>query len=430
MTISLSPVAAAWYAGLVTNKKPSRFQLTGLTQLSLVEHALCPLNARASLRPALVHESAYRYTNTRGERQTARVRVVCPDGLSSADEFYLWGLLALTFAQQSPSPDFHATPHYCLRELGVLSEGSKGGKSYRLFRESLGRLAGVRYENDQFFDPLRKEHRQVAFGLLGYSLPIDPNSCRAWRIVWDAQFFEFCQATGGSLRFDLARYRRLDPASRRLMPLLQKVFYRRRDSPRFDLRELAVDVMGFSDSLSLSKLIRKLERVASALREAGVIAGAPSFEQRGANWCVRFTRGKSLQAPSAAGVGAPSPLLEPLGRIGLDDADARRLVRRYKVEQVRLWSDVTLAAMETRGRGFFRKSPAAYLVDNLKAAARGERTAPDWFVATRKREAEGLGSVSVQAGVRPTSTLTPAIDPARDNAAVVRALLRKACGGD
>ena len=76
-------------------------------------------------------------------------------------------------------------------------------------------------------------------GLLSYSLPLSDDSSRAWRIAWDPLFFEYCQAVGGRLRFDLSAYRLLDPASRRLLLLLTKVFWRRKASPWFDLRELA-----------------------------------------------------------------------------------------------------------------------------------------------------------------------------------------------
>lgn len=371
-----------------------------------------------------MHETSYRYTDASGERQSAHVRVSCPNGLSPADEFYLWGLLALAFAQREPVPDFYATPHYCLRELGIIQPSSKGGKSYRLFRESLGRLSGVRYENDRFFDPIRKEHRQVSFGLLGYSLPFDLHSSRAWRIVWDRQFFEFCQATGGHLRFDLALYRRLSPASRRLMLLLSKVFYRRRVSPRFGLRDLAVDVLGFSGKLTIGKLKQKILRAAGELREAGVVSGEPQFEQQAGNWRVRFVRGRRpVSAPPSV---ASSPLLDPLLKIGLELSDANRLVRRYKAEQIRIWSDVTLAAIELRGLQFFRRSPAAYLVDNLKAAADGIRTPPDWFVAAKKLEEQGPAPEVSNPDKRPKATLTQAIDPSVDRAELVRRMLTRA----
>lgn len=132
----------------------------------------------------------------------------------------LWGLLARTFAPPGPSTEFHATPHYCLRRPGLIeSNASKGGKDYLLFRETVRRLARVIYENTACYDPIRGEHRDSAFGFLKYRLPIDPGSSRAWRFVWDQQFFEVCRATSGRLWPDLATYRTLDLISRRLFVL-------------------------------------------------------------------------------------------------------------------------------------------------------------------------------------------------------------------
>ena len=95
------------------------------------------------------------------------------------------------------------------------------------------------YINDHFYDPVRGEHRDVAFGFFSYSLPVDPASSRAWRFVWDPIFFEFCQAARGSLVFDLKPTVSLDVASRRLFLLLKKIFWRnthlpgvRPDAPR------------------------------------------------------------------------------------------------------------------------------------------------------------------------------------------------------
>ena len=174
------------------------------------------------------------------------VRIACPDGLSPTDEFYLWGLLSLTFSQPKPSPDFYATPYYCLRQLGCIDqkEARTGGKRFALFRNAISRLSAVSYRNDRFYDPVRGEHRQVGFGFLSYSLPVDPGSSRAWRFAWDPIFFEFCSAAAGSLRFDLDVYRTLDPASRRLYLLLKKIFWRCDASPNFELRDLTVNVLG------------------------------------------------------------------------------------------------------------------------------------------------------------------------------------------
>ncbi len=148
----------------------------GRAQLSLVEHALCPLNAATSLGGPNIHESRYWYTDQNRHRKQARVRVACPDGLSPTDEFYLWGLLSLTFSQPRPSADFYATPYYCLRQLGYIGprEAKTGGKNYVLFRSAISRLSTVSYRNDHFYDPLRGEHRDVGFGFLSYSLPLDP----------------------------------------------------------------------------------------------------------------------------------------------------------------------------------------------------------------------------------------------------------------
>ena len=72
-------------------RSPSAAYL-GHTQLSLVEHALCPLDAGASLAGPLVHETQYYYSDQNRNRKRAQIRVTCPEGLSPTDELYLWGL--------------------------------------------------------------------------------------------------------------------------------------------------------------------------------------------------------------------------------------------------------------------------------------------------------------------------------------------------
>ena len=71
----------------------------------------CPVPAGqpTSLRDNLCHVSEYHFTDTGGRSQSARVVVHSPEGLSSGDEFYLWGLLALTLAQ--PEPGLSSRPH-------------------------------------------------------------------------------------------------------------------------------------------------------------------------------------------------------------------------------------------------------------------------------------------------------------------------------
>lgn len=375
---------------------PKRFSTrNGVSQLTLVEHSLCPLDVRATLRENFAHKCEYRYVDPERGALLAHAKISGAEGLSANDEMYLWGLLGLTFAQPTPSYDFHATPHYCLRQLGLIETDSKGGKSYRMFREAVRRLSAVRYQNDRFFDPIRREHRQVSFGFFGYSLPIDPESSRAWRIVWDPQFFEICQAAGSQLGFDFDVYRELDPASRRLFLLLKKVFWRRSTSPWFDIRHLAVDVLGFSADGDTRKLKEKIKRVAEVLARQGMIGGGPSdggamFVKRAkGSHAVQFHRGcrfeQEVKTRRIVQV-TESPVYELLRTIGFDEPSIRLIVSRFPQASVQLWADVTLAAMERKGASFFRKSPQAFFMDNVRESVAGRRTAPDWFLAIRKAE--------------------------------------------
>jgi hypothetical protein len=365
----------------------------GLSQLTLVEHSLCPLDARTSLKENFSHACEYRFMDPERGASTARVKVAAYEGLSAHDEFYLWGLLGITFAEAEPSFDLHVTPHYCLRHFDMIDANSKGGKSYRLFRESIRRLSAVRYQNDRFWDPITREHRQVSFGFFSYSLPIDPESSRAWRIVWDPLFFEICQGAGSQLGFDLATYRELDPASRRLFLLLKKVFWRRETSPRFDLIQLAVDVLGFSPDIDTCDLKKKVRRSAEHLLAAGIIeppAEKGSWFTRRAKgvYAVQFQRGPNVngrKTPRAATL-TDSPLHDPLRSIGFDDRAISQILSQYSPPLIRLWSDITLAAIEHKGVRFFRRSPQAYFLDGLRKASSGVRTPPDWFHDIRKAE--------------------------------------------
>lgn len=371
----------------------------GRAQLSLVEHALCPLSKAASLGGPSIHDSRYWYTDQNRHRKEARVRVACPDGLSPIDEFYLWGLLSLTFSQPKPSADFCATPYYCLRQLGCIEpvEAKTGGKNYALFRSAISRLSTVSYRNDHFYDPVRGEHRDVGFGFLSYSLPLDRRSSRAWRIAWDPIFFEFCQAASGSLRFDLHTYRSLDPAGRRLYLLLKKIFWRNDFSPEFDLHDLAVNVIGFAASHPPRELKRKIGHCIRRFLDCGILRLPPGvldpdelFTKRAkGRYSIRFHRGPHfLNAATSAmfSQSVDSPLLEPLQTIGLDDEMIRRILKTYDPKLIAECADMTLAAKERLGDGFFTKSPQAYFVDNLREQAAGRRTPPDWWRDLRKAE--------------------------------------------
>lgn len=366
----------------------------GLAQLSLVEHALTPLDTSEALQAGSLHQVHYHYTDRNRNRKTATANVACPFGLSPNDEFYLYGLLALTFAQPEPSLDFYATPHWCLRQLGVVEPSAEQGKRYAIFRAAIRRLAGVVYENDRFYDPVRGEHRDVAFGFLKYSLPIDVGSSRAWHFVWDPQFFQFCQAIAGSFQFDLALYRSLDYASRRLFLLLQKIFWRNDYSPAFELRQLGVDVLGFAPTIATWDLKQKLRRVAASLLEKEVVQlplhaddVADLFTKRAKGvHVVQFWRGPYFERRIEGKVAvhaADSPLVEPLAALGFETPAIRRILRTYKPALVQEWADITLAARE---RGMITKSPQAYFMHYIRAAAERRTTPPDWWREARRQE--------------------------------------------
>lgn len=360
--------------------------------MTLVEHALCPLDGRVSLAENLTHQSSFDFSDGRRRRRSGRVLVHCPRGLSAHDELFLWGLLALTLADPDSGGELCATRHYILRELGLIDAGSRrGGKQYDRFSESLRRLAAVQYENDSFYDPLRAEHRRVSFGFLSYSLPLDPESSRAWRIVWDPLFFELAQAVGGALRFDWRLYRDLDAASRRLYLFLAKLFARCERTHPLDLGALAVNVLGFSPSLiprdQKAKVARSLRRLAAC----GIIRPEPDMIRRVGvgRFRVVAAKGAALRRPSGGLTGIESPLVAPLADIGFDPAAVQRILKRFPVRTVREWVDITLAARERFGAGFFTRSPMAYLMDNLQKAVSGERTPPDWWRDIRRAEERG-----------------------------------------
>jgi hypothetical protein len=314
-------------------------------------------------------------------------------GLSASDEFYLWGLLALTFAEVECDGEIHATPHFCLKRLGVIDEHCRGGRHYQLFARALERLSAVRYQNDRFYDPVRGEHRKVSFGFFSYSLPRDLKSNRAWRIAWDPIFFEFAKASSGHLRFDLGIYRELDPATRRLFLFLSKIFHRMEVSPHFDVRSLGVDVLGFCSRLDANDLKRKIARSVRELQERDIVAkGDILFQKKAGTGRYALRLGRGHHFPNTV-VGRTkmstldSSLCEPLRQIGLEDAAIKFVLRKYSKSLVREWTDITLAKME-RSPSEFTRSPAAYFVDSLKHAAAGVRTPPDWWRDMQKAERE------------------------------------------
>lgn len=368
---------------------------TGMGQLTLVEHSLCPLDPGASLVENLVHDSAFFYMDRNRHFRQGRARIVSPSGLSASDEFYLWGLLALTFAQPQADANLFATPHYCLRQLGVIDQHARrGGHQYQQFAKAIERLSQVTYRNDHFYDPVRSEHRKVSFGFLSYSLPLDPESSRAWRIAWDPIFFDFIRAAGGSFRFDLAAYRELDPASRRLFLLLSKILSRRQTSPRFELRHLAVNVLGFASSIATRDLKVKVWRCVERLVALGVVKQLNKDDlfckTKRAEYALVLERGEYFAKRRKADlrpVVQETAIHDLLRNLGFDDTGICRLLRRFPMPILREWADITQTAKERFGVTFFRKCPQAFLVDNLNNATKGNRTPPDWWHEVRREEA-------------------------------------------
>lgn len=358
----------------------------GVGQLSLVEHALCPLDARSSAVPNGVHEATFRFSDKSRRRRTVHARVFCPLGLSPKDEFYLWGLLAMTIADPQSEGELHATRHYCLRRLGLIdSRARRGGRQYKDFTAAIERLSCVHYQCDRFYDPIRAEHRRVAMGLFSYSLPTRDDSDRAWRFVWDPVLFEFVRAAGGALRFDLEIYRQLDVASRRLYLFLAKLFFRKAVTPRLDLTEVAEQILGVAQSVSLRDKKAKLRRCLNQLTRHGIIQRGEISRAAKGKFTILLHRGRVFSRPPRES-GFESPLQELLLSIGLDVAGADRILRRYQHRMVREWVDITLAARERFGASFFQRGAPAFLTDNLKHAKAGGRTPPDWWLALRREE--------------------------------------------
>ena len=233
----------------------------------------------------------------------------------------------------------------------------------------------------------------MSFGFLNYSLPLDAGSNRAWRFAWDPIFFELAQATGGALTFDLGLYRELPAATRRLYLLLKKLFFRKDTTPALDIAELAVQALGFSPTIPVRQLKPKLARCVSDLVSREIVTlptGSDAlFAKHGrGSYTLRLAKGpafdriKTLSEPSIT----DSPLVEPLQAIGLETAVIARLLKQYPAKLIEQWADITLAARDRHSEKFFKVSPQAYFMDNLKAASTNGRTPPDWWHELRKQE--------------------------------------------
>lgn len=330
------------------------------------------------------------------EKRQARVSVYAPFGLQSIDEYVLWGLLGMSLDRRQAESTLMATPYWIIRELGM----AIGGFQYDQLRASLERLAAVAYQNTAFYNPVTQQHERVTFHFFSSYLPtrgrgLDVDADRAWRIEWSPMFFKMCQATGGTLLFDLDVYRDLSPAARRLFLKLKDRFWR---SKRvfMNVDDLTINGLGFSAHRPLFK--RKFDLTACIrellqhkIIELGRGQSDPKdlFFKRGKGlYVVQFFEGSYFRTPlserstSQKTSIANDPLYQPLQTIGIDEAGIRRLLKQCSRGLIQRWIRITDAAMHEAPHGFpgFKSSAAAFFMD----AIQNERMPPDWIYAHEK----------------------------------------------
>ena len=376
---------------------------SGISQLTFIEHALSPLGEHGPF-----NRVANYFYSLNGKRTLGTANISAAVGYEPEDDFYLWGLLALTLSQEVREPKLYCSARYILRQLNL----GEGGKNIATLRKALTRLGSVRYENDSFYDPIRKTHRHVQFGLLSFNLPTRDDSIQGWHIYWDQAFFEMVEPLGGFHAFDLDNFRKLKPAAGRLFLWLSKYFYsssRRKEPVKLtafqDVQHLSVHVLGYADDLQPKTYNQKLKACIRALEGMRVISDGTTIEKTGkGKFRVRFTRGAYFdEAPTEKPVKKKDQaVFDTLKRIGLEPNCIRWVVRDFKIGLVNQWADVTFAAIE---EGRIKTTAQQFFMHHLKKAKAGEVTPPDWF---RERERDKIRSQSVEVrkqledlGIRP-----------------------------
>lgn len=330
------------------------------------------------------------------EKREARVSVYAPLGLQSIDEYVLWGLLGTCLSHTEADHTLLATPYWIMRQLNM----ETGGSQYDQLRASLERLAMVAYQNTAFYNPVTQQHERVTLHFLSAYLPtrgrggvVDTE--RTWRVEFSPHFYQMCQATGGTLLFDLDLYRELSPAARRLFLKLKDRFWR---SKRVFLNvdDLTINGLGFSADRPLKKRKFDLTACIRELLDRGIVELGQGhtdpkhlFLKRGTGlYVVQFFEGPYFRQPLAERTTGQQqaitndPLYQPLQKIGVDEAAIRRIFKQYSRGLIQRWVRVTDAAMHESPRGFpgFKASPAAFLVD----AIQNQRMPPDWSFSHEK----------------------------------------------
>ena len=368
---------------------PTDATFNGVAQLSLVEHALSPLNFETR-SDGFLHRVSYPIY-ARGKRPvTANVTVSCPLGLTPSDELLLWGLLSLTLSDDKPSTTFYATRNYVLEHLGLPT----GGSYYDVFDAACRRMEFTTYENTAFYDPIRGELCDIRFGFFKRRKPTGDQTTRGDRFIWDQQFFEFARHAYGSMKFPFQQYQRYSPGARRLFLLLKKFFHRRAVTPDFDVFDLAVNKLGLSSQTRIPDLKKAITRYAQELLDDGVIelpetvmALRDCYSKRAkGEYVLRFHRGsKAMREEPLTNSQRGSALAALLRDLEISPSGIRWTLAHATGDAIREWIDITLAAQE---RKLIRSTPAAFFMDNIKQAVSGSRQPPDWWREIRKQEDE------------------------------------------
>ncbi|MBL8830388.1 MAG: hypothetical protein JNM18_25655, partial [Planctomycetaceae bacterium] len=191
----------------------------------------------------------------------------------------------------------------------------------------------------------------------------------------------------------LDTYRQLETADRRLYLLLKKLFWRRETTLPFDLRHLAVNVLGFSPNQEVWRLKARTQTCIERLVDCGILAVPAGgslqsvfHKQAKGRYSVVFQRGPHFDRASKIKHVVDSPHYELLEAIGFDRPSIAGILRNFSGKLVSEWADITLAARERHGETFFKVGPQAYFLDNVRHAAAGNRTPPDWWREMRKVE--------------------------------------------
>ena len=365
----------------------------GIAQLSLLETALWPL--RGGSREKSTFDTTYHF-KVGDDKREAFVSVSAPLGLQSIDEYILWGLLGTSLSHKQNDHTLLATPYWIMKKLGM----ETGGSQYDQLRASLVRLATVAYQNTAFYNPVTQQHERVTFHFFSSYLPtrgrggpVDPD--RAWRIEWSSMFYQMCQATGGTLLFDLDVYRELTPAARRLFLKLKDRFWR---SKRvfMNVDDLTINGLGFSVDRPLKKRKFDLTARIRELLDQGIIELGRGhrepkdlFMKRGTGqYVVQFFEGPYFRRPLSDRTATTKqaitddPLYQPLKSIGVDEPGIRRILMECSRGLIQRWVKITDAAMHELPHGFpgFKASPAAFFIDGVQ----NRRMPPDWSYAHEK----------------------------------------------